>query len=88
MIEDDKSQLKGINVLSHKNDKHTIVVDERVEYGEDLAVVWDERLANHISTNHQVLHHFQRRAHDLLVSSVQRIYKADIKIHSRMIDLD
>ena len=57
-----------------KNDKHTVVVNERVEDGEDLAVVWDQRFAHHISTNHQVLHHFKRRAHNLLVSSVQRIY--------------
>ena len=56
-----------------KTHKHTIIVDERVEDWEDLAVIRDERLTHHICTNHQVLHYFKRRAHDLLVSSVQRI---------------
>lgn len=51
-------------------DKLTVVGAERIEDRENLAVVWNERFAHHVGTNHQVLQYFERRAHNLLVSSV------------------
>lgn len=51
--------------------RRTIVGAKEVEDGEDLAVVRDQRLANHVGRLHQLLQHFQHRAHDLGRARVQ-----------------
>ena len=54
------------------------MINENIEDGQDLSVVRNQRLSNHVRTNYQVLQNFQRGAHDLLIPSIEGIYIQEI----------
>ena len=49
----------------------TVFVFEQVEHGQDLSVVWHQRLSDHLAAHHQLLQHLEHLAHDLVVTGVE-----------------
>ena len=60
---------------------------ESVQNGQDLAVVWYERLADMIGAHDKMLKHLERRADDRSAASVKRVLDRDYKLRYNRQDL-
>jgi len=60
---------------------------EEVQHGQKLAIVWDERLADEFSRHDEFLHHSQHRAHDVMVTRVERNFHGNNELGDRREDL-
>mmetsp|Transcript_123029 Transcript_123029/g.353475 ORF Transcript_123029/g.353475 Transcript_123029/m.353475 type:complete len:245 (+) Transcript_123029:179-913(+) len=58
-----------------------------VEHRQNLAVVWDQGLADHVAGLDQLLNELDRRAHDDLVASGQRLFNRDDQLRHHRQDL-
>jgi len=64
-----------------------VLVLEDVHDGEDLAVVWDERLAHQVGGHHQVLQDLERGAQHLVVPHAQGVLDGDDELWDDWEDL-
>jgi len=64
-----------------------VLVLEDVHDGEDLAVVWDERLAHEVGGDHQVLQDLEGGAQHLVVPHAQRVLDGDDELRDDREDL-